>query len=516
MSSHLTCPGSQHLGSLYCPIVCGGKTTGVLQARGSRKGHLTDVDQELLKLLAAMVAALQQNLERVGMIAKADLGKPWRSLQQAIAEIDKTILDGLNCQKTALLFYEKETRCFWTLDPAGDGTEYIRLPFASFPLSWVVQHKTLLSYPSSDSGSDAPAFSQEELVELKFLAKKFVPNIKLECMLACPITRGADAACVAVLLIINKHNASGPFEPWVSKSALTLSSKWGARLAATLHDEVMNRQMGKFTTIVQRIPRLFVQQSKQQAIAAISGLVKDLLICEECWILMADNRKAHHDLLTLYSSQSQGDVVVKASDAGCAGRALMQDQTIICQEDDSWLARKLKKKIFSAVAVTVHDARDESSGGALADGVQQRRQKSNGSERALSPMRKSHHASVTSSGFMKNSPRAIIFVFNKLGRVAEFSQTDAQDLEQLAEIVGRILRTNANLQELADLQNEMRLQSERRNLILERAARLHHSALLPNLSTPTGLLTRFTDMVKSVLSASQCVVFLSAQGGHKM
>ena len=125
-------------------------------------------------------------------------------------------------------------------------------------------------------------------------------------------------------------------------------------------------------------------------------------------------------------------------------------------------------------------------------------------------------ASVTPSGFLMAQPMAVVVALNKLGRVAEFSPSDAQGLEQMAGIVARVLDTNASLRQLADLQKEMHVQSEQRNLIVERAARLHHGNLLSNLSTPTGLLTRVTDMAKSVLGASQCAVFLSAQGGLKM
>jgi hypothetical protein len=514
-----TPPGSQHLGSLYCPIVCGGKTTGVLQARGSRKGHFSDVDQELLKVLGGMVAALQQNLERIGMTAKADSGKPWHSIHQAIGEIDKTMLDGLNCQKTALLFVEQETHCFWTLDPAGDGTDYVRLPLATFPLSWVVQHKTLLSYPSSHAGTDEPAFSLEEMAELKALAKKFLPNIKLECMLACPITKGADGDCVAILLIINKHNASGPFEPWVSKSALALSSKWGARLAVTLHDEVANRQLGKLKTTNLHVPGLLMRQSQLQVMSAIRRFVKEVVSCDDCWVLLADTRKAHRDKLTLYSRQSAGELNVRAGDAGCAGKAFMHDETIVCQEDDSWLSRKVRSKIFSAVAVVVHAPRDEAPSEDGADGVKEGRLRT-GEARVegsrQSSMRAMHKASVTPSGFLMTQPMAVVVALNKLGRVAEFSPSDAQGLEQMAGIVARVLDTNASLRQLADLQKEINVQSEQRNLIVERAARLHHGNLLSNLSTPTGLLTRVTDMAKSVLGASQCAVFLSAQGGLKM
>ena len=511
---------SQHLGSLYCPIICGGKPTGVLQARGSRKGNFSDLDEQMLKMLSAMVATLHQNLERSGMTARVQSGKPWDSVQTAIAEIDKTILDGLNCQKTALLFVEQETQCFWMLDPKGDRNDYIRLPLGTFPLSWVVQNKALLAYPCADSGGegDSPVFTPEETQQIKALARRISPNIHLECMLACPITKGADGECVAILLIINKHNSSGPFEPWVSKSALTLSSKWGARLAVTLHDELSSRQMGKLTTTNRHIPGLFMPQSKRQVMAAISKFVKEFLFCEECWVYTVDPRKAYRDKLTLYSLQSEGEMIVKSGEAGCAGDALHQDRAIICQEEDSWVARKVKYKIGSAVAVPIHKP-ENIPGSVLADRPRPLRQNSRGmtvGAKAATPSRPIREPSRSASGFSSTAPSAILVALNKLGQVAKFSPRDAEQLEQVAAIVGRVLDINTNLQELANLQNEMQFQSEQRNLIVEQAAHLHHGALLPNLSTPTGLLSRATDMVKSVLGASQCVVFLSAQGSHKM
>jgi GAF domain-containing protein len=483
---------SQHLGSLYCPIVHKGKAIGILQARGSRKGQFSDVDSDMLRILSSMIAVLQQFLSRSHKTSSEHKGKlAWESIEKAVADIDSMMLQGVNCQATAVLFAEQRTQCFWGITPKG--SEFVRLSMDTFPLDWVVRHQTMLMYPASESAEENP-FSAQEIADLKQIAKRFLPNMKLESLLACPLM-GSNSKCVAILLLLNKHNSSGPFESWVGNVALGLSSKFGQRLAATLREEEVRKEETKQDLIYTSLPALFGRQTSRQMFAALSNFVTGFLHCDQCWFFQVDSRISRlQGKVLVHTGLGADPLQMSLKDAGCAneayesGMSAMHD-TLHKQSDHSKMAQMLKYQISSAVAVPIRSDSDE--------------------------FEKVSRKTPRSSS-MGNRISTIILAVNKLGYVDKFSEEDKTQLEQLSGIIGRVMSNNQTLLDFEELQEEMKTQSQRQNLIIDGAASLHQDAILPSLSTPSGLVARIRGLVKSVIGASDCCIFLSAFGGTKM
>ena len=479
---------TQHLGCLYCPIISNGIPIGILQARGSRKGQFSDVDEQMLKALGSMVAVIHDNISRVRVGSTCDQsGKPCPSAEAAVAEIEKTLIDGINAQKSAVLFVDRKSECFWTIDPKSpqEKLQYLRFPLESFPLSWVLKNKTVLSYPAADSPTqNSTAFKEKEVAGVKALCKKFLnAHIKLECMLACPLL--ASGECVAVLLVVNQQKTSGPFEAWVSKSIHSLSAKWGTRLELTLQQEGSNLALSRMGMLKTHVSDLLTQRPANHMFCSLSIFLAEYLQCNECLVLVC--RKNNCDDLLCYSGSSDDALPVKASSAGCAAEVFKKESAIIFQDDDSWLSKKLNITISSAVAV---------------------------------PIRRSIAAQISISAKNTlsrelNQIIAVIVCVNKLGQVDKFSQVDADELEKLSDLTARIIENNRSLNAFQELQKEMENQTHMRNVILEGAATLHHN-ITPSAVLPRGLLSRTREMVKNVMRAADCNVFFSALGGEKM
>ena len=462
----------------------------MLQARGSRKGQFSDVDADMLRSLSSFIAVLHNSLVKEEVSGEQGAGA-WDSIASAVGDIDKTVCDGFNCLSSAVLFVDHNTRCFWTIHPKGSN-DYLRLPMETFPLSWVETYKTLLSYPApeKEASVDENAFSANEVTELRALAKKFLPNMKMECLLACPLM-GSAGECVAVLVMINKHKASGPFEPWVGKSALSLSAKWGPRLDATLIKEVAKRKAAQQAMLYTVMPDLFASRPKPQMLFLLCKFVAEFLFCDRCLIFLVTRTGS----LILHSDLNTEPIQLDRADAGSAGVALQTGRPVVMNHgaDNVFLERTLKFQIHSALALSI--------------------------ERRASSAKMPHRVQSTQlsrQDALIQNVSAVVMPLNKLGPVDKFSAEDERQLQLLVANLGRIMDTNQSLLELDEMQREMQSQGQQRNLIVEKAALLHRGALLQSVSTPSGLVSGTRDLVKSVLKAGDCVIFLAANGGNGM
>jgi len=183
---------------------------------------------------------------------------------------------------------------------------------------------------------------------------------------------------------------------------------------------------------------------------------------------------------------------------------LASSQSVMTEADESWLSTKLNVIVHSSVAVPIRKATapvvwNAATHGSLAA--------THGSLAATRPATGNGIAAVVV---------AVVIAVNKQGQVAKFSGRDQAQFELLEGLIARVIETNGSLREFGELQQEMLFQSQQRNVMLEGAALLHADALLPTLSTPSGLLSRTKNMVKSVLGATDCIVFRAALEGTYM
>ena len=474
---------SAHLGSLYCPVLSHSKVTGVLHARGCRKGNFSEVDEQMLKVLSGMVAVLQESISRTTTSKMPETNKTFASLKAGAEEIDATLVEGIGVAKTAVFFVEKKTGCFWAHDPTNPN-EFIRQPLNTFPLAWVEKNKVLLQYPSTGEGGNN-AFTAQELADIKTLTHRFLPNAKLEAFLACPLMEGPDE-CVAIVLLLNSKHTSGAFEAWVSKSTLSLSAKWGTRLAATLREHEKGLSLSKVGILNAHTGNLFMQQGKRKLITGIQEFVKQYLLCEHCWLLLSENKKDAR-VMAAYCGPD-GPIQVKVVDTGIVEDCIRRRCGLISQNEDSWLATHLKVHVKSAVAVALHTSHSSKV------------------------MLEAHEHKAGSYVEMRPQTGAVLGVVvavNKLGHVDRFSSPDLSLLEQAAGTLARAVENNVNLLELFELKREMNYQGQQRNLILQGAATLHTSPLGTSLAPSAGLLSRTKLMMQSVLQASDCAVYLA-------
>ena len=106
-----------------------------------------------------------------------------------------------------VLFFEPEAESFWTAEGPAERRTYVRLPATTFPLSLIAAQLGAVHYPPHPGCS----YTDRELADLRALGRRFLgDDLPLECLLGLPLVH--QGRCVCVLLLVNKHNASGPFE----------------------------------------------------------------------------------------------------------------------------------------------------------------------------------------------------------------------------------------------------------------------------------------------------------------
>lgn len=463
-----------HLGSMYCPISTNGKAIGIVKARGNRKGQFSEVDERMLSALSSMVGVLHENMSRNRIISDSDSGRPWGSIEEAVTSIKQTVKQAANVHTVGVLFYEANTHCFWTLTPPNlkkdpTSSKYLRVSATDFPMGYVLEKKCALHFPAKGS-----SLSEREVIEMRLLARKFLPpQFDLESLLLVPMFSQGDL--VSVLLLLNKHNMSGPFDSYVEKTAQHFAAQWGARLASTLFEERTRAEIHKLKVTFQALPAMVMSPGLEDVLCRLGVYVADLLGAEVCWVMMADKRGVFQVVL----HEGVEPVRVDAVDAGLSGEAARRKETIVVEDAEAddrhceWLGTKANLRIRSVMCAPIFmgEAGDD-----------------DGEREVL----------------------GVIQVMNKVGEVAQFSDTDADQLEQLCPLASNLIENTRSLGELETLQEDVKISFERRNLIVSETASLHE------VGSTRGLLSRSRRLARSLLGARDCTIFLVGYDRDKM
>ena len=274
----------------------------------------------------------------------------------------------------------------------------------------------------------------------------------------------AQGELVSVLMFLNKHNLSGPFDSYVEKVAQHFAAKWGPRLASTLHEERMRTEFQKLYVTFRQLPSIVFTRSEEECMVKLGAYLADLFCAEACWVLMADRRGSFRVVL----SEGAEATMLSAVDAGLCGETAERSKSIVVKtaEDDcrhnEWLETRANIKIRSVMCAPMF---------------------------------------ATSQDGQQNV-FGVIQVMNKLGEVARFSENDVDQLEMLSPLATSLLENTKRVGEMATLQKDVEIAFERRNLIVSETGSLHQ------VGSTRGLLSRCRRLARSLLGAAHCNIFL--------